>query len=172
MFHRPFVCFSSSVVPRRVFDDVGLFDEAIPMSIDYDLWLRIASKYRVDFVDEPLVLYRKGHPNLSQRQVERVRCVGRIIERFLDERGGRQRLPPTLVRQALAEHFCDAAATHGWSLKPRALAWYARALALRPHHGPAWKALAIESWRAPLARLARRATRSRSSGGAHPGSVR
>jgi glycosyltransferase involved in cell wall biosynthesis len=157
MFHRPFVCWSSCMVPRRVFDDVGLTDESLRNSEDYDLWLRVGMKYRFDFVDEALVLYRTGHANMSRRVAERMVYVRRIIYRFLDERGGRERLPKSLVRHVLAEHFCDTAAAEGWSLKPRALAWYGRALALRPHHAQAWKALLIDSWKGPLGKVARRA---------------
>ena len=87
IFHRPFICFSSSVIRRDVLEEVGHFDESIPMSIDYDLWLRIALRYHFDFVDEPLVLYRTGHANLSTRLSERIWCVRKIIYRFLDELG-------------------------------------------------------------------------------------
>ncbi|OPY79208.1 MAG: putative glycosyltransferase EpsJ [Syntrophorhabdus sp. PtaU1.Bin153] len=44
---------SSVVVKREIFDDVGLFDESLPVCEDYDMWLRIASKYPVLFVDKP-----------------------------------------------------------------------------------------------------------------------
>ncbi|WP_152053995.1 glycosyltransferase family 2 protein [Tautonia marina] len=142
LFHRPFVCFSSSMVRRSVLDEVGLFDETTQYSIDYDLWLRIALKYHFDFVDEPLILYRTGHANMSSRQHERVWCVRRILYRFLDEYGGRGRLDPELVDLTLAEHCCDVAAAAGQGRPIFALAWYLRALGKRPVHAQAWRALA------------------------------
>jgi glycosyltransferase involved in cell wall biosynthesis len=160
IFHRPFVCFSSSMVRRAVFDEVGGFDEAIPVAIDYDLWLRIALKYRFDHIDERLVLYRSGHANLSSRLVDRCRSVRKIMSRFLDEHGGAAHLDRSLRRLVWTEHFCDTASAFGKSKPFRALAWYGRALATRPWHAPAWKALATFWWpdrlRSPVLRLLQR----------------
>lgn len=52
---------SASVLVRRsAVDDVGLCDPRIPGNTvqDYDLWLRIAKKYRCGFLPEPLTVYR------------------------------------------------------------------------------------------------------------------
>ena len=51
---------SSVMINRSVFDDVSLFDETLPACEDYDLWLRICAKYKVDFIDEPLVRKHGG----------------------------------------------------------------------------------------------------------------
>ncbi|HJT77666.1 MAG TPA: glycosyltransferase, partial [Gemmataceae bacterium] len=75
LFERNFVCFSSAVARREVLECEGLFDEALPLAIDFDLWLRVARHYRFDYVDEPLVEYRVGHASLSRRQDERLRRV-------------------------------------------------------------------------------------------------
>ncbi|MBY0512720.1 MAG: glycosyltransferase, partial [Gemmataceae bacterium] len=56
IFVQNFVCFSSAVVRRHVFAHVGRFDPEWDLSIDYDLWLRVAGKYGFDYVDEELVL--------------------------------------------------------------------------------------------------------------------
>jgi hypothetical protein len=148
MFRRPFVCFSSSMVRRSVLEEVGMFDESIPMAIDYDLWLRIALKYHFDFVDEPLILYRTGHGNLSRRKVERSACVRTIIHRFLDDLGGRARVSPVVVREVWAEHCCDTAAAWGWTSRgwPRALTWYLRALSYEPFCSSSWKGIATGWW--------------------------
>lgn len=150
IFWRPFVCFSSTVVRRAVFDDVGLFDEEIPLAIDYDLWLRVASRYRFDYVDEPLVKYRTGHANLSRRQAERCGYVRRIIDRFLDDRGGRERLNPALVRRALADLCCDTALALRPTSRAVALTWYARSLRHRPHDYDAWRGLLTSWWPEPI----------------------
>src|SRR5262249_35109507 len=63
MFRGNFVCFSSAMVRRAVFDAVGLFDEGLALAIDYDLWLRAATRFHFDYVPEPLVKYRVGHAN-------------------------------------------------------------------------------------------------------------
>ena len=47
---------SSVVLHRSLFDEVGMFDETLPVCEDYDLWLRIASQTRVLYVPEKLVI--------------------------------------------------------------------------------------------------------------------
>ncbi len=51
---------SSTVIRRRVIEDVGVFDEdSILFTVeDYDLWLRIAIKYRIKYLTQPLIKYR------------------------------------------------------------------------------------------------------------------
>jgi hypothetical protein len=157
IFHQPFICFSSSMIRRAVLDEVGWFDESLPLAIDYDLWLRIASKYRIDHVDERLVLYRTGHANLSRRLVERNQCVRRIIRGFLDDREAATRLNLSLRRLVWAEHCCDTASAYGRKRFFKAVGWYLRSLANRPLHGPAWRSLAVfwwpERWRSAILRL-------------------
>jgi glycosyltransferase involved in cell wall biosynthesis len=52
----------SAVMIRKIlFDKVGLFDERLPACEDYDLWLRISSRYPVYLIDEPLIIKRGGH---------------------------------------------------------------------------------------------------------------
>jgi len=58
---------SSVVVKKEVFDDVGFFDESLPVCEDYDMWLRITSKYPVLFVDKPLIVKRGGHEDQLSR---------------------------------------------------------------------------------------------------------
>lgn len=69
--HRGFVyneaikmCFmgpSTSIIHKSLFDDVGLFDEDFTVCEDYDLWLRITSKYEIDYFDEALLIKYGGH---------------------------------------------------------------------------------------------------------------
>lgn len=48
---------SSMLLRRSCFDKVGIFDERLPSFQDYDLWLRIARKYRFDCIRQPLLRY-------------------------------------------------------------------------------------------------------------------
>ncbi len=139
LFYRPFICFSTSMVRRDVLEDVGLFDESLPLAIDYDLWLKIGLRYHFDYADEPLAAYRTGHMNLSRRLPERTACVSRIIRRFLDELGGRQRLDPALVRLVLAEHYLDTGNNLAEPSRLRSTAWFLKSMRTCPTYWPAWK---------------------------------
>jgi glycosyltransferase involved in cell wall biosynthesis len=58
------MCFigpSTSIIHKDIFEDLGLFDEELTVCEDYDLWLRITSKYEVDFVDQVLMTKYGGH---------------------------------------------------------------------------------------------------------------
>ncbi|MFL5242852.1 MAG: glycosyltransferase [Gemmataceae bacterium] len=142
LLHDNFICFSSVVVRRRVPDEVGLFDETLPLAIDYDLWLRAALRFPFDYVDRPLVKYRTGHASLSRRVEERLAVAIRIMNRFLDEYGGRAALSPLVIRRAQAQTYYHM----GLFRRPRsrlaALGWYLRCIALAPGHGLAWRGLA------------------------------
>jgi len=133
---RNFVCFSSVMVRRVVFEHVGWFDPHCDLSIDYDLWLRVAKHYELDYVPEELVLYRTGHGNLSQKLTDRVATALSIMHRALFRRGLDEVIPPAVV----AEGYASTCQTLGYIMRgsePReALRWYARALrwpALRQH---------------------------------------
>lgn len=48
---------SCVVIDKNCILDFGLFDEKLPASQDYDLYLRISKRYIIEVVDEPLILY-------------------------------------------------------------------------------------------------------------------
>ncbi len=55
-----FISILTVMVPRFVFDKVGLFDETLPVfgAEDWDMWLRIVWRYPIHFINQPLALYR------------------------------------------------------------------------------------------------------------------
>lgn len=122
IFVQNFVCFSSAMVRRQVFDRVGSFDPLLDLAIDYDLWQRVARHYSFNYVPEPLVQYRTGHGNLSQKLSDRVATAFSIKHRYRSRVSDR----------AVAEAYASTALTMGWVLRgaePRtALGWYLRAL--------------------------------------------
>lgn len=62
------------MLPRAVLDHVGDFDQNVAPCEDYDLWLRIAAHgYPAQFLNEPLVYYRRHEAGASQ---DRVRLAG------------------------------------------------------------------------------------------------
>jgi glycosyltransferase involved in cell wall biosynthesis len=52
----------SSVLMRApLFSEVGIFDEALAVCEDYDLWLRISMRYPFHLIDQKLLIKRGGH---------------------------------------------------------------------------------------------------------------
>ncbi len=60
---------SAVMLKREIFDEVGMFDENLPACEDYDLWLRIASRYPVYLIDRPLVVKTGGHRDQLSRSI-------------------------------------------------------------------------------------------------------
>ena len=69
---------------RRLFDEVGLFDEDLPACEDYDLWLRVTCKYPVYLIDMPLIVKRGGHRGQLSSTLGldkyRIRAIKKAIE--------------------------------------------------------------------------------------------
>ncbi|WP_457746480.1 glycosyltransferase family 2 protein [Sulfurimonas sp.] len=54
---------SSVIVHKSILNATGLFDEELEVCEDYDLWLRIASKYTIGLLNEKLIVKYAGHEN-------------------------------------------------------------------------------------------------------------
>jgi len=66
------------MVPRRVLDVVGGFDERREIHIeDWDLWLRIAAAYPFGYLDAPLARYRRG--GWMSSQIERTYAAQALV---------------------------------------------------------------------------------------------
>ena len=63
---------SSVMIDKTVFDEVGNFNEDLVVCEDYELWLRICDKYRVFFIDEPLIIKHGGHQGQLSYSIESI----------------------------------------------------------------------------------------------------
>ena len=61
---------SSALFSRTLLDDVGWFDETLPICEDYDLWLRITAKFPILFINDPLIIKYGGHRDQLSRSVD------------------------------------------------------------------------------------------------------
>lgn len=90
---------SAVMIHRSVFDEVGLFDEDIPVCEDYDLWLRIARRYEIGLLPENLVIKYGGHDDqLSQKYWGMDRFRIHAMEKHIGES-----LPSELRKALLVE---------------------------------------------------------------------
>jgi len=55
---------STAMMPTRLFDELGAFDENLVFS-DWELWIRIAARYPIGFLAEPSCAYRVHGQNVS-----------------------------------------------------------------------------------------------------------
>jgi hypothetical protein len=58
---------SAVMIQKNLFNAIGVFDENLPACEDYDLWLRISSRYPIDLIDIPLTIKRGGHEDQLSR---------------------------------------------------------------------------------------------------------
>jgi len=54
---------STTILNKGILADIGFFDEDLIVCEDYDLWLRISSKYNIGYIDEKLITKYAGHDN-------------------------------------------------------------------------------------------------------------
>jgi len=76
---------SSVMLKKEIFDYIGTFDESLKVCEDYDLWLRITSKYPVCFLDIPLIKKYGGHSDQLSRahdgiEFYRIQSLQKILE--------------------------------------------------------------------------------------------
>lgn len=70
-------------VRRAVYEDVGGFDSRLDGCEDWEMWVRIAARYRVWYEPEPLAVYRVHSSSLSGGQLrtgQNVRQLRRAVE--------------------------------------------------------------------------------------------
>jgi glycosyltransferase involved in cell wall biosynthesis len=75
---------SAVMMHRKLFDEVGLFDESLPACEDYDLWLRIASRHPVGLIEKPYIVKYGGHADQRSREFPamdqfRIRSLAKIL---------------------------------------------------------------------------------------------
>ena len=87
---------SAVMLERRLFEELGGFDETLPAAEDYDLWLRVTWRHPVGLLPEALVIKRGGHADQLSRQWGLDRWRIQALVKLLKE----EDLPP---------HFRDAA---------------------------------------------------------------
>ncbi len=90
---------------KSVCDSVGVFDENLTRlgSEDRDLWLRIAQKFEVHYIDQALAYYRIRSQSMSHDYTNMLKGRLYIIDKYTPQGTGNQRLR----KQALAKIYRD-----------------------------------------------------------------
>ena len=58
---RCIICPSSVILHSTLFDEIGLFDESLPLCEDYDFWIRLLLENKIGLIEELLVIKNGGH---------------------------------------------------------------------------------------------------------------
>lgn len=75
----------SVVILRDAIDKVGLFDTDFPAAENWDLWIRVCRHYHANYINEPLVLYRKHAGNMSRDKRLMLGVIEKILEKHCSE---------------------------------------------------------------------------------------
>jgi len=84
-----FIVHSSIVIRKSCFNVVGVFDETIKMGDDWDMLLRLATRYEFDYCAEKLVFYRIARQGqLSNKVLNRIESNQQIFEKYIKQNPG------------------------------------------------------------------------------------
>jgi glycosyltransferase involved in cell wall biosynthesis len=128
LYHMNFVLTLTVLLRRQCFDAVSGFDRRFKICQDYDLWLRLAMKYKFRYQDMLLAKYRLHKGNISKNLVMRGKDHAMILRRkeFIENVGflkSRLRVARALFNfsQICSSEgrFCDA-----WILLGKAIMFY------------------------------------------------
>ncbi len=95
---------SSAFFRKEIFDEIGRFDEELPVCEDYDLGIRIAAKYPVHLLPKALIIKRGGHADQLSRKywgMDRFRVIALEKALHLDLTPRQKKL----VRQELVKKY-------------------------------------------------------------------
>lgn len=77
------------LIRKECFQKVGMFNVHFESAQDYEMWLRIASKYFVDFVDEPLVVYHVHEyeriTDNPRKKIQGLEALNEIYSDYLEQ---------------------------------------------------------------------------------------
>ena len=79
LLFRNYVPHSGTLVRRTAHDVLGLYDLELPHAGDWDLWLRVASRFDVGYVAEPLYAYRVHGSNMSIKRFSPAHENGEVL---------------------------------------------------------------------------------------------
>ena len=75
---------SGTLVRRTCHEALGWYDAAFPHACDWDLWLRLATRYDFAYIAEPLYAYRIHNANMSIATIRPRQAVDELL-RVLDK---------------------------------------------------------------------------------------
>jgi glycosyltransferase involved in cell wall biosynthesis len=105
---------SSAILRRDCFDQAGSFDPQLRMGEDWDMFLRIAARWKGCYVQKPLMVYRISEQKNKYSSELLERCTLRVMNRLFSRRDWEKKAPELDLyrRQLFAWHFSVLAKSH------------------------------------------------------------
>jgi len=88
---RNYIGTSTVVAYKQCLVDAGLFDPTLPSAQDRELWLRVAKKYRMAYIDEPLTEYHYNPNSITRASQKRLINIILLLERHYGDAGAATR---------------------------------------------------------------------------------
>ncbi|MEW6531000.1 MAG: glycosyltransferase [Thermodesulfobacteriota bacterium] len=135
-FAESFIHTSSVIIRRDVFGQIGGFPTQYRFADEFDVWLKIAARYPIAYVDDPLVFIRFYEANTSHDRIGVRTDTFDILTKNYDP----ARIPRNVYRKTMSDHDISFGRAYlGAGELPEALKWFRRSIERTP-----WR---LRSWR-------------------------
>ena len=97
VFMANYIRTSTVMIRSDCFESVGLFDTNLPLTQDYDMWLRMSRRYQVGYINEALATYRHHPAGISRDVLESRSYFLKILQKNYDP----ETIPEHLYRKRI-----------------------------------------------------------------------
>lgn len=75
---------STTLINKQCFESVGIFDPVLRRAQDTDMWLRIAHRFPIHYIDEPLILRREREGSLGGDAEKKTKYLMYVTDKITD----------------------------------------------------------------------------------------
>ena len=136
LFFRNFIRTSSVMIKNECFREIGLFDENLPRFEEIDMWLRIARKYPVGFINDTLTVYTQRPREMRHDNIQGRKIWIQVLEKNYDP----DLIPKAAYNKRMARiyaHLAENMLKQGQNREARETLRHA--LSLYPYNFRAWR---------------------------------
>lgn len=103
-----FICTSTVMLKKEVFNSIGYFNEKIKGVEDYEFWLKISKKdFKIGLVDEPLTYYRIRKGSLTDNNLKNVEDLISVFNKFLNTNDDTNNRDKQLIKNNLKRYHSE-----------------------------------------------------------------
>lgn len=135
-FSESFIHTSSVMIRRDVFEEIGGFPTRYRFADEFDVWLKIAARHPIAYVDDPLVFIRFYEANTSHDRIGVRTDTYDILMNNYDP----ERIPAQVFRRTMSDHdisFGRAYLRAGRGAE--AVQWFRRSVERTPWRARSWR---------------------------------